>query len=623
MKNTLNIGIVAHIDAGKTTLTEHILFESGVTRAKGRVDHASTITDDLAVERKRGITIKEKTVSFNWNGIKINLLDTPGHADFLGEVVRAFHVLDIAILVISAKESVQPQTVAIYNLLANMGLPIVIFINKLDRVGADVEQVRTDIADLGTTHIMMRTQDEAQQISHWSNNEEYVEDNLLTLAEFDNDIITQFENGNTIDDIIYKLTALGKVIPVFMGVALQGIGVRDLLNELCRIHQHRPISTVDAPPSAIIYKISFNERRERKIYFRMYAGTIRVREKYKLAQNSDNEIRIKVLETITGAKLETTDHVSAGEIGVLTNIDGLKVGDIIGEHSDSIRTVAEVKPIFSVNVRPIKTADRQRLLDALSEMTLEDGQLDFGINGNEIEIKLLGELQKEFIKAQLLDKYHIDTEFSETKTIFKETPIATGEADFGLVSFKIEPLPKGSGAYYEFDRNVGLSGGLTKSRLDAVEEAALNSLIPGVLMVVENGVVVPFRPGTHGLEVTDIRIIFTNCVKPIGPMPPPGEFSYITPHAVKQAICNAGTQILEPIYYYEIVAHTELCGKISSEITNHSGSISSIEDSGAYVKIYGKLPARVSQSFMLIFQSITKNMGNFDVQKIEYEPYTT
>ncbi|MCL2159325.1 MAG: GTP-binding protein, partial [Oscillospiraceae bacterium] len=231
MADTLNIGIVAHIDAGKTTLTEHILFESGVTRQKGRVDHASTVTDDLAVERTRGITIKEKTVSFGWGDIKINLLDTPGHADFLGEVVRALQVLDIAILVISAKESVQPQTVAIYNMLTHIGLPVVIFINKLDRAGADVKLVCKDIAALGAKAVMMRCANEALSIGHWSENAKYTEDNLLTLSEFEDDIIEQFENKQSIDgidDTIYRLAAMGKIVPVFMGVALRGIGVREL-----------------------------------------------------------------------------------------------------------------------------------------------------------------------------------------------------------------------------------------------------------------------------------------------------------------------------------------------------------------------------------------------------------
>ena len=241
MANTLNIGIVAHIDAGKTTLTENILFESGVIRVKGRVDSANTVTDDLAVERRRGITIKEKTVSFNWGGIKINLLDTPGHADFLGEVVRAFHVLDMAVLVISAKESVQPQTVAIYNMLAKIGLPVVIFVNKLDRAGADVERVREDITALGVKHVMMRSSDENLSIRHWSENAGYADDNLLTLSEFDGDIIARFENGRTIygsdkidelDGIIYKLAAESKIVPVFMGAALHGIGVGDLLDGL-------------------------------------------------------------------------------------------------------------------------------------------------------------------------------------------------------------------------------------------------------------------------------------------------------------------------------------------------------------------------------------------------------
>ena len=622
MANTLNIGIVAHIDAGKTTLTEHILFESGVIRSKGRVDHASTVTDDLAVERKRGITIKEKTVSFNWNGIKINLLDTPGHADFIGEVARAFHVLDMAILVISAKESVQPQTVAIYNLLKNIGLPVVIFINKLDRAGADIERVREDISALGVKHIMMRSANESADLSieYWRKNAEYIEDNLLTLLEFDDDIIARFESGQMIDDTIYKLAADGKIVPVFMGVALHGIGVKDLLDELVRIQRYIRILPQDAPASAIVYKINFNERRERKIYFRMYSGTIRVREKYGVVQKPDNpEMQIKTLETINGAKLAMTDQVFAGEIGVLTNVDGLQVGDIIGVRCEGIRTVAEIKPIFSAGISPVKREDRQRLLDAISEMNLEDGQLDFTIDDkSQITIKLFGEIQKEFIKTQLQDKYGIETEFSDTKTIFKETPVGIGKADTGLVAFIVEPLPRGAGVLYESNRRTGLAS-ITREMRAAIEEGALASLIPGAVLVADpiTGVGVPLKTGVHGWEVTDIRIIFDHC----GGMVPANQFKGEASHAVAQAVRDAGTQILEPIYYYEIVVHAEFCGKTISEIENHCGNVAEIEDNGAYVKLSGKLPARMYQKFLHKFQPLTKNMGNFDTIRVEYEPY--
>ena len=550
-------------------------------------------------------------------------MDTPGHADFLCEVVRAFHVLDIAVLVISAKESVQPQTVAIYNMLRNIGLPVVVFINKMDRIGADVERVRADIAALGAKQVMMRFTDDALTIRHWNGNAGYIEDNLLTLLEFDDDIIARFESGHTVDDTIYKFAAESKIVPVYMGVALHGIGVRDLLDELVRIHRHIRILPYDAPASAIVYKINFNERRERKIYFRMYAGTIRVREKYGVAQRPDNpEIQIKTLETISGAKLVMTDHLTAGEIGVLTNVDGLREGDIIGIRCDGIRTIAEVKPIFSAGILPVKRADRQRLLDALSEMNLEDGQLDFTIGESQIAIKLFGEIQKEFIKTQLMDKYGIDVEFSETRTIFKERPVGVGKSyDLSFLVFKVEPLPHGTGVRYEYNRNVGITGGLTKSMHTAVEESALASLIPGKLMVEEGGKIVPFRPGVHGWEVIDIRIIFDACNMPGGPRPSAGEFSGETPYALRQAIRNAGTQLLEPIYYYEIVIHAEFCGKTISEIENNFGSVVSIEDNGAYVKLSGKLPARMAQAFLRQFQKITKNMGSFDTLRVEYEPY--
>jgi ribosomal protection tetracycline resistance protein len=309
---------------------------------------------------------------------------------------------------------------------------------------------------------------------------------------------------------------------------------------------------------------------------------------------------------------------------VLTNIDGLRVGDIIGVRRDGIRTVAEVKPIFSAGISPVKRADRHKLLDALSEMNLEDGQLDFTIdNKSQITIKLIGEIQKEFIKTQLQDKYGIETEFSSTKTIFKETPLGIGKTGPGFLEFTVEPLPRGMGVSYEYNRSVGITGGLTKQMHTAVEEGALASLMPGKLSTVDSitGEVVPLFTGNHGWEVTDIRVIFDMCNMPGGPRPSAGVFRGEAPWALKQAIYNAGTQILEPIYCYEIVVHAEFCGKTASEIKNHLGSVVSIEDNGAYVKLSGKLPARMSQEFLRRFQPLTKNMGTFDTIRVDYEPY--
>jgi ribosomal protection tetracycline resistance protein len=622
MTKIINIGIVAHIDAGKTTLTEHILFESGITRTKGRVDHASTVTDDLAVERRRGITVKEKTVTFQWGDTKINLLDTPGHADFLCEVVRAFHVLDAAVLVISAKESVQPQTVAIYNLLAGIGLPVVIFINKLDRIGADAERVSEDIAALGIKHIMMRWADENINIKHWRENVGYTEDNLLTLSEFDDGIIERFDEGQDVDDTVYRLAAEGKVIPVYMGVALHGIGIKDLLDALVSIQPRIPMLPQNAPVSAIIYKIQFNERGERKIYFRMYGGTLNVRDKIGVAQKPDvPPIQIKSLETPEGAKLVITSQVSVGEIGVITNVDGLFVGDILGEKWAGMRTVTEVKPIFTADIAPAKSADKARFLEAMMQMNLEDKNLNIMMNETGASIHLFGEIQKEIVKTLLAEKYGIETVFSETKTIYMETPSGSGKSEEdGLVGFTVEPLPTGSGVKYETRRTIGHTGGLTQQRLDAVERAALDSLVPGIIM--ERGArgdVAPFRPGRWGWEVTDIRIIFDVCNLPPGQQQPSaGVFYHETPYALRQAIRNAGSQLLEPVYVYEIVAEGELCGKITNEITMHNGTISAIEESGVHVKINGKIPARFSHGFLIQFQSLTKNMASFDVLRVEF-----
>jgi ribosomal protection tetracycline resistance protein len=328
------------------------------------------------------------------------------------------------------------------------------------------------------------------------------------------------------------------------------------------------------------------------------------------------EIQIKTLETISGAKLAATDHVSSGEIGVLTNTDGLQAGDIIGVYCDGIRTAAKAEPIFTAGIAPVNRADKGRLLDALLEINLEDGQLNFTKSESQITLRLFGEIQKEFIKTQLRDKYGVETEFSETRTIFKEIPAGIGKSDTGLVAFIVEPLPQGTGVRYESNRRTGLAG-ITKEMRAAIEEGAFASLIPGAVIIPSStGEGVPLPTGVHGWEVTDIRIIFDDC----GGFVPASQFKIEAACAVGDAVRDAGTRILEPIYYYEIIIHAEFCSRTVNEIANYEGSVAAIEDNGAYLKLSGKLPARTSQAFMLQFQSITKNMGSFDTLRVEYEP---
>ena len=610
---TINIGIVAHIDAGKTTLTEHILYESGVIKSKGRVDHANTVTDDLDVERKRGITIREKTVSFMWNGTKINLLDTPGHSDFLSEVVRAVQVLDIAILVVSAKEGVQAQTIAIYNMLAKIGIPVVIFINKLDRIGADVEVVRHEIGKvLGVPHVMMRCTDEAYNISHWQTNAEYEEENLLTLMEFDSNIIESYYAGyRDIDSHIYRLAQEKKLCPVFMGIATAGIGVRELMDELCKMRHVDP-ATLAGAASAIVYKVDITDKRVKKIYFRMYRGAVNQRGK---DQQSDMEIQVPMLETMVGAKLVSTNRVVAGDIGVLTNA-GLTVGDIIGERCDAIIEIPAIKPIFMVGIHPTVPVQRRELLHALSEMNMQDNQMDCTINSdtNEISLRIYGDIQKEFIRSLLQDKYGIAAEFTPTITIFKETPVSFGAAERRIgeksnfhqyhragVKLVVEPLARGEGIRYQ---SAVSFGDLMKSFQNGTEEGVMSGL----------------KRGPRGWEVTDASVTFAGFDFD-SVTSTPKDFRNLAEEILHLALEEAGTQLLEPVYHYEIIIPADLCGKVVSDIEALRGIVSSIENHGEYLKMRGKLPSDTYQSFMERFVPAVKNMGVFDVISTEYEPY--
>jgi small GTP-binding protein domain len=615
----LNIGIVAHVDAGKTTLTENILFESGVIRRKGRVDTADTVTDDLDMERKRGITIREKTVSFEWNNVRINLLDTPGHSDFLCEVVRAFQVLDMAVLVISAKEGIQPQTIAIYNLLAKLKIPVMIFINKLDRAGIDIERLRADIGNvLMAKHIALQSFEKAPNDEHvlrnWRDDALCVEENLLALSEFDGDVINQFYLRKCYEEIeafIYELMLECRIVPVLYGIAMKGIGVKELLDEIAA-HCSRKFSNETADLSGIVYKVAFDEKRNSKAYFRLYQGSVSLRGKIRLAGTED-EFQVKGLERICGGKLVATDCIQAGDIGVLTNISMLRTGDIIGEASASIREVPVLRPILAVHIFPANAAQRSKLLDALYEISIEDNCFDYVIESetSNITVHLFGNIQKEFLREQLLNKYGVDTWFSKTVTIFRETPNAPSKAAIGMgqqgnphnaaIALTITPLPRGEGVRYETNVSFGY---LTKSFQNAVRDGILKGL----------------KEGLHGWQMTDILVTFTGAFFD-SVSSTPADFRDLAPMVLSLAIKEAGTTLLEPIYCFEAVIPMELCGKITYEIEAMRGSVTSINNSGEYFKLFGKVPSETSQDFPGRFASLTKNKGSFDVVDVEYEGY--
>jgi len=617
----LNLGIVAHIDAGKTTLTENLLFEAGVIKSVGRVDHADTVTDSLAMEKAKGITIRETTVSFVWNGVKVNLLDTPGHADFYAEVARGLRVLDAATLVVSAREGIQTQTLAIARALRRLHIPTVVFLNKLDRIGADPQRVRAELEsrfDIPSPFLQktVRNKDGALSFLSWREDPVLREDMIALLAQKQPHLLDLYlENPEkALEQASAELarrTRQGALLPVFQGVALRGEGVREWMDGLLCLAPPEPADETD-PLSALVYKVTSDDRGLRRAYARLYAGTLRVRDSIPVAGSAE-PVLLRNLEKLEGGRILRADAVGAGDIALLPGLPEVNAGDVLGVPHPAMKELPEVRPVLTACLRPFDSAQRGDLIGALSRLTEEDPLLAFEADPQtrELTVRLLGEIQKEFLQDQLRSRFGIATRFFKTMTIFQETPL--GPASYGLNFheggnhthaaewFTIEPLPRGAGIEYVSAIEPGL---LPRPFHPAIKEGILRGLARGL----------------WGWEVTDIRVTLTR-VEFDSVNSTPADYRRLAPMIIRRALKEAGTRLLEPVASFEIRVPQDACGRAVYDVGEMEGSVTEILPEGENLLLIGKIPLRTSLAYAVQLASFTKGRGEYQVTEIRYVPY--
>ena len=366
--NTLNIGILAHVDAGKTTLTEHLLYHTGAIRNIGSVDKGSTVTDSLALEKERGISIKAATTSFIWNDTKVNLIDTPGHVDFSSEVARTLCVVDAVVLVISAVEGVQAHTLTIADALQKLKIPTIIFINKIDRQGADTENVLEQIKDeLQIKTVSIYTShheglDTACINPIFHNNsatKEQKEAILEELIETDENLLEQYLNGHTITDDVYiktivKNTSKALISPVFTGIAKNNIGVKELLDGLTSFIKPDK-NTATQETSAYVYKLEHHKTHGVMAHVKVFSGELSSKS---VIYNHTQAVETKINQSKVFHHTKHIDTtIKAGDIGIITGVVDTKTGDILGS-PEGIPKLPELNtPVLSVQVIPDNDKD--------------------------------------------------------------------------------------------------------------------------------------------------------------------------------------------------------------------------------------------------------------------------
>ncbi|NOW05277.1 tetracycline resistance ribosomal protection protein [Clostridium beijerinckii] len=611
MKKIINIGIVAHVDAGKTTITENLLYYSGAIKSVGRVDLGNTQTDSMELERKRGITIKSSTISFTWNDIKVNIVDTPGHVDFISEVERSLSVLDGAIIVTSGVEGIQSQTRILFNTLKELNIPTIIFVNKLDRIGADFNKVFEEIKknmsnkvvrlqeayDVGSKDVYLKNLSDICMINN---------DAIDVISDLDEVFLERYISGIETDkeEIQEKLSLYareGNLYPVFCGAAAIGLGIEELLDGICG---HLPCANGDSEDdlSGVVFKIERTSANEKKVYVRLFNGKISVRDKIQVP-NKDITEKVKKINSLENGKIIEAQSIEAGDIGILYGLASFQVGDVIGISNNKIKNISMAKPTLKTTISAIDKEKNSELFRALTLLTEEDPLLELEMNDidKEIYVNLFGEVQMEILSSILNDLYGIKVEYSNIQTIYKEAPKGVGTSIMNMqeglnpfwatVGLKIEPAGRGAGLRYISNVSVG---SLPKSFQNAIEEAVIKTS----------------KQGLFGWEVTDVKVTLT-CGEFFSPASTPADFRNVTPMVFMEALYKAQTVLLEPLHEFELRIPQNVLSKAIWDLETMRATFDNpivIEDE---FSIRGLIPVENSKEYKMKIASYTEGKGMF------------
>jgi ribosomal protection tetracycline resistance protein len=637
-KKELNLGILAHVDAGKTTLTERLLYEAGAIDELGSVDAGTTQTDSLTLERQRGITIRSAVASFELNDVHVNLIDTPGHPDFIAEVERVLSVLDGAVLLISAVEGVQPQTRILMRALQRLRIPTLVFVNKIDRPGAGDERVvqavserlTTGVVPMGTAHAIGTR---AAYFTLSSAEDTAFRVRLAeVLAERDEGIMAAYvedEPGlpyRLLRDALVAQTERALVHPVFFGSAVTGAGVESLMTGIGEL---LPASggDPDGPVAATVFKIERGASGEKIAYVRLFSGTIHTRELLRFGRGLEDKVTaITVFERGPAVQRPA---VSAGSVGKLWGLAGIQVGDRIGETGTDAPDHHFSPPTLESVVVAGKFDDGVRLRVALAQLAEQDPLINVRQGGTRqgLTVSLYGEVQKEVIQATLANEYGLDVTFRETTPIYIERPIRTGEAIeilhaesnpfLATIGLRVDPATMDSGIDFRLQvdpRTVPLY---------------IYKTLEGFSERVDQYVRQALREGPFGWQVTDCVVTMTKCSYSVpdgppskrGPLSTAADFRKLTPLVLMQALERAGTVVCEPIVRVSVEIPTGAIGTLMAALARLQAAVVETPSlRGALSTIETVLPAVRAQDLQRQLPELTGGEGVLDSTFAGYQP---
>jgi ribosomal protection tetracycline resistance protein len=615
LARTLNLGILAHVDAGKTTLTERLLYAAGVIDEIGSVDDGTTQTDTLALEQQRGITIKSAVVSFAFDDVTVNLIDTPGHPDFIAEVERVLSVLDGAVLVISAVEGVQAQTPLLMRALQRLHVPTLLFVNKIDRRGADCERVLERIAERLTPAVapMGSARDPARLASVLAERSD-----AILAAYLDDE--TQISDRRLREELAAQ-TKRALVHPVFFGSAKTGAGVHSLMSGITELLP-APGGDAEGRLSGTVFKVDRGRSREKIAYVRMFSGRLRTRERVR--SRGGDEQKVTAISVFEDGAAIRRPSVAAGQIAQLWGLADVQIGDTIGAGA-----VAEghefAPPTLESVVAPRSPGQNGALHVALAQLAEQDPLINLrqdDVRG-ELFVSLYGEVQKEVIEATLASEFDLAVEFRETTTICVERPAGTGSAVERLrvepnpflatVGLRVEPAPRDSGT--EFRRQVEVHGTMPAAFFRAVEETVHEAL----------------QQGLCGWQVTDCTVTMTHS----GYLPRQShahqgfnkamsstgeDFRKLTPLVLMSALQQAGTIVCEPIHRFHLEFPADTLAAVLPALARLHAVPETPVIRDSWGTLEGDVPAARMHELQQQVRGLTRGEGVLELAFDRYEP---
>lgn len=586
--NKLSMGILAHVDAGKTTLSEILLYLTGKIRKIGRVDHQDTFLDTFSLEKERGITIFSKQAVFSLGDTEVTLLDTPGHIDFSSEMERTLQVLDYAVLVINGMDGIQAHTLTLWKLLDRYHVPTFLFVNKMDQIGTNQDKLLRQLQERLSEECL-----DFGNASSWSQNME-------NMAMSDEHAMEKYLEEGTLDtEDIQGLITRRKIFPVYFGSALKNIGVETFLSGLATYMEQKKYPDIFG---ARIYKISRDEQGNRLTHLKITGGSLRVKDVF------DDE-KVDQIRIYSGNQYELVHTIGPGSICTVTGLTKSQAGQGLGFEEHTYRPYIE--PVLNYRIELPQDCNVAKMLDDLKKLEEEEPHLNIVWNEelSEIHAQVMGEIEIEILRSLILERFGVEVHFDSGNLVYKESikspVIGVGHFEplrhYAEVHLLLEPGDRGSGMEYaancnedDLDRNWQR---LVLTHLKEREHI-------GVLT---------------GSEITDMKITL---IAGRGHLKHTegGDFRQATYRALRQGLMKAESLLLEPVYAFRIELPKEFLGRALSDIERMYGRYQDPEFEGDWAILEGVAPVKTMMNYQIEVLSYTKGTGRCLFSLEGYEP---